>query len=117
LRRQASQACRATKTTLELDRVLPERASHGRAVLGGAADRFGENGVAACSGGIEDGAWGYTAARGSSFTAHNQFERRGQSQREFGFDATHGVCDGRASPGITGLFIVAAVRRSPHGHV
>jgi hypothetical protein len=39
---------------------------------------LGENGVAACSGGIEDGAWGYTAARGSSFTVHNQFERRGQ---------------------------------------
>jgi hypothetical protein len=26
---------------LELDRVLPERASHGRAVLGGAAIGFG----------------------------------------------------------------------------
>jgi hypothetical protein len=37
----ASQVCRATETTLELDRNLPERASHGRAVLRGAADRFG----------------------------------------------------------------------------
>jgi hypothetical protein len=77
---------------------------------------LGENGVAACSGGIEDRACGYTSARGSSFTAHNQFERRGQRQREFGFDSTHGVCDGRASPGITGLFIATAVWRSPHGH-
>jgi hypothetical protein len=77
---------------------------------------LGENGVAACSGGMEDGAWGYTTARGSSFTVHNQFERRGQRQHEFGFDSTHGVCDGRASQGITGLFIAAAVRRSPDGH-
>ena len=29
------------KTIRELDSVLPERVGHGRAVLGGAADRFG----------------------------------------------------------------------------
>ena len=32
------------ETTLELYRNLPERASHDRAILGGAADRFGEIG-------------------------------------------------------------------------
>jgi hypothetical protein len=39
---------------------------------------LGENGIVACSGEIEGGAWGYTAARDSSFTVHNQFERRGR---------------------------------------
>jgi hypothetical protein len=39
---------------------------------------LGENGVAVCSGEIEGGAWGYTAARDSSFTVYNQFERRGR---------------------------------------
>jgi hypothetical protein len=46
---------------------------------------LGENGVVVCSGEIEDGAWDYTAARDSSFILHNQFGRRGQRQREFGF--------------------------------
>jgi len=41
---------------------------------------LGENGAAAFTSGIEGGAWGYTAIRGSSFTAHNQFGRRGQRQ-------------------------------------
>ena len=63
---------------------------------------LGENGVVACSGEIEGGAWGYTAARDSSFTVHNQFDRRGQRQREFGFDSTHCVCDVHTSPWITG---------------
>jgi hypothetical protein len=31
------------KTILDLDGVLPERAGHGRAVLGDAADRIGGN--------------------------------------------------------------------------
>jgi hypothetical protein len=44
---------------------------------------LGENGAAAFTSGIEGGAWGYTAIRGSSFTAHNQFGRRGQRQRKF----------------------------------
>ena len=77
---------------------------------------LGENGVVACSGEIEGGAWGYTAARDSSFTVHNQFERRGQRQREFGFDSTHCVSDVHTSPWTTGLFIATAVRRSSHGH-
>jgi hypothetical protein len=46
---------------------------------------LGENDAAACTGGIEGGACGYTATRGSSFTVHNQFGRRGQRQREFCF--------------------------------
>jgi hypothetical protein len=71
------------KTTRGFDNDLPEQAGHGRAVLHGAADRFGENGAAAFTSGIEGGAWGYTAIRDSSFTAHNQFGRRGQRQREF----------------------------------
>jgi hypothetical protein len=44
---------------------------------------LGENGATTFTSGIEGGAWGYTAIRGSSFTAHNQFGRRGQRQREF----------------------------------
>jgi hypothetical protein len=44
---------------------------------------LGENGAVAFTSGIECGASGYTATRGSSFTAHNQFGRRGQRQREF----------------------------------
>jgi hypothetical protein len=39
----ASQACRVMKTILDLDGVLPERAGHGRVVLGDAADRIGGN--------------------------------------------------------------------------
>jgi hypothetical protein len=41
--RWALPACRAMETTLELDRNLLERAGHDRAILGGAADRFGGN--------------------------------------------------------------------------
>jgi hypothetical protein len=40
---------------LRLNEILPERAGLGHAVLGGAANRFGENGVVVCSGEIEGG--------------------------------------------------------------
>ena len=77
---------------------------------------LGENGVVACSGEIEGGAWGYTAVRDSSFTVHNQFERRGQRQREFllWIDLQCAWCSYLAAD--HGLFIAALVRRALDMH-
>jgi hypothetical protein len=76
---------------------------------------LGENDVTACSVEIEVGAWGYTAARDSSFTVLNQFGRRGQRQCEFRHQSTHCVCEVHTSSWTTVLFIATATRQTISG--
>jgi hypothetical protein len=63
---------------------------------------LGENGAAAFTNGIEGEAWGYTAIKGSSFTAHNQFGRRGRGSANFCFGSTYGVRGVHTLPRIMG---------------
>jgi hypothetical protein len=113
---QASPVRRVTKTTLGLNEILPERAGLGRAILGGAADRFGENGVVVCSGEIEDGASAYTTARDSSFILHNQFGKRGQRQREFGLLLSFTGGDENTSSWLLAQFIGTAAQQMTPDH-
>jgi hypothetical protein len=77
---------------------------------------LGENGAAAFTSEIEGGAWDYTAIRGSSFTAHNQFGRRGQRQREFLLRIDLRCAWRSYLAADHGLFIAALVRRALDMH-
>jgi hypothetical protein len=77
---------------------------------------LGENGATAFTSGIEGGAWGYTAIRGSSFTAHNQFGRRGHRQHEFSLRINLRCVWCSYLAADHGLFIAALVRRALDMH-
>jgi hypothetical protein len=61
---------------------------------------LGENGAAAFTSGIEGGAWGYTAIRGSRLLRTTNLGGGGRGSANFCFGSTYGVCDAHTSPRI-----------------